>query len=58
MQLFEELNKIGTTVVIATHNETLVGRFQYPQFHLEDGELTPRHQNAVVRTKGDAREIA
>ena len=58
LHLFEELNKIGTTVVIATHNEALVGRFQYPQLHLEDGELTPRTQAAVVQTKSDAREIA
>lgn len=58
LRLFEELNKIGTTVVIATHNEALVGRFQYPQLHLEDGELTPRTQASVVQTKNDAREIA
>src|SRR3546814_9063952 len=28
LYLFEELNKIGTTVVIATHNESLVQRFR------------------------------
>jgi cell division transport system ATP-binding protein len=39
MRLFEELNRIGTTVVIATHNETLVGRFGHHRLHLESGEL-------------------
>jgi cell division transport system ATP-binding protein len=39
MYLFEELNKLGTTVVIATHNEGLVARFQKPCLHLDGGRL-------------------
>ncbi len=39
MYLFEELNKLGTTVVIATHNQNLVSRLPHPQLHLEDGRL-------------------
>jgi cell division transport system ATP-binding protein len=39
LYLFEELNKLGTTIVIATHNETLVGRFPHPRLHLESGSL-------------------
>lgn len=39
MFLFEELNKIGTAVVVATHNRSLVAQFPYPRFHLEAGEL-------------------
>jgi cell division transport system ATP-binding protein len=39
MYLFEELNKMGTTVVIATHNDSLVARFPHPQLHLEEGRL-------------------
>ena len=42
MRLFEELNKVGTTVVVATHNETLIERFRHPTLHLEAGELTLR----------------
>ena len=38
--LFEELNKLGTTVVVATHNAGLVSRLAYPQIHLADGRLT------------------
>lgn len=39
IHLFEELNKLGTTVVIATHNETLVRRFGYPTGHIVAGRL-------------------
>jgi len=43
LYLFEELNKIGTTVVIATHNESLVQRFPHPVTRLRDGavEIAP-----------------
>ena len=36
MYLFDELNKIGTTVVIATHNERLVQRFHHAQLRIEN----------------------
>jgi len=54
MYLFEELNKMGTTVVIATHNDGLVARFPHPQLHLEGGHLfrvpgRPRAQKARAR---------
>ena len=39
MYLFEELNKVGTTVIIATHNEGLVDRFPHPLISLRDGSL-------------------
>lgn len=39
MYLFEELNKLGTTVIVATHNENLVSRLPYPQLHLENGQM-------------------
>lgn len=40
LHLFDELNKLGTTVVIATHNETLIERFDHPRLVLESGHLT------------------
>lgn len=39
VHLFEELNKLGTTIVIATHNETLVERLGHPCLRLEAGQL-------------------
>ncbi len=39
LYLFEELNKMGTTVLIATHNRSLVERFGKPRLRLRDGML-------------------
>jgi cell division transport system ATP-binding protein len=39
MHLFEELNKLGTTIVIATHNEQLVNRLGHVCLRLERGWL-------------------
>jgi cell division transport system ATP-binding protein len=44
MHLFEELHRLGATVVIATHNEALVGRFGHPRLHLESGALGRPHR--------------
>lgn len=39
MKLFVELNKLGTTVVIATHSKDLIAEYNYPQIHLENKAL-------------------
>ncbi len=39
MKLFVELNKLGTTVVIATHSEKLINDFSYPCLHLQNRSL-------------------
>ena len=39
MHLLSELNKIGTTVVVATHSQSLVSAFAHPRLHLVNGEL-------------------
>ena len=39
IHLMEELNKVGTTVVFATHDESLVSRFGHPAHVLDGGEL-------------------
>jgi cell division transport system ATP-binding protein len=41
-RLFVELNRLGTTVVIATHDQDLVARSGRPVLHLERGRLTPK----------------
>ena len=40
MYLFNALNKIGTTILIATHSQSLVSRFNHPRLHLADGGVT------------------
>lgn len=39
LYLFLELNKLGTTVVIATHNKQLIKHFGFPELHLHEGRL-------------------
>jgi cell division transport system ATP-binding protein len=53
MYLFEELNRLGTTVVIATHNDTLVSRFSHRQLRIEEGSIRvfdPRPMTAFPST--------
>ncbi len=40
-RLFVELNRLGTTVIIATHDQDLVARSGRPVLHLEKGRLNP-----------------
>ena len=37
MYLFEALHKMGTTVMLATHDDFLLTQFRYPVLRLEDG---------------------
>src|ERR1700710_1897892 len=39
MQLFKEMNRIGTTVIVATHNESLVERHPAAALHIAGGRL-------------------
>ncbi len=39
MQLFKEMNRLGTTVVVATHNDALVARHPAPALRLAQGRL-------------------
>ena len=40
MKLFAELNRLGTTVVIATHSNELMDRYNYPRLKLEGGNIS------------------
>jgi cell division transport system ATP-binding protein len=39
MYLFRSLNKVGTTIVFATHDASLMEAFEYPTIYLRDGQL-------------------
>ena len=39
LHLFEQLNKMGTTIILATHEVALLEKFGYPRMLLNDGEL-------------------
>jgi cell division transport system ATP-binding protein len=39
MQLFKEMNRLGTTVIVATHNDALVSRHPAPVLRLIQGRL-------------------
>ncbi|MBK8908371.1 MAG: ATP-binding cassette domain-containing protein [Rhodospirillales bacterium] len=47
MYLFEQLNALGTTIVVATHNQSLINRFPHPRLMLDNGRLTPAPAPAV-----------
>lgn len=40
LHLFEQLNKMGTTIILATHEVALLDKFGYPRMLLNEGELT------------------
>lgn len=40
LHLFLELNRLGTTMLIATHDKSLVRQAERPVLHLEQGELS------------------
>ena len=39
MHLFEQLNRMGTTIVIATHSLQILEKFNHPRLILEKGQL-------------------
>ncbi len=39
VRLFAELNKLGTTIILATHELPLLDTFDFPRMELSDGEV-------------------
>lgn len=37
--LFIELNKRGTSVIFATHNQNMIEKYEYPRLHIKDSKL-------------------
>ena len=46
-RLFVELNRLGTTVLIATHDQDLIARSGRPVLHLEHGRLSLRSAQPI-----------
>ena len=55
LRLFTELNRLGATVLIASHDEELVARSGKPVLHLENGRLS-RYDGAGLRPAPPAEE--
>ncbi len=53
MKLFVELNKLGTTVVIATHSDKLITDFAYPRLHLQNKALRIYRPIDVLNSGGN-----
>ncbi|USO01397.1 MAG: ATP-binding cassette domain-containing protein [Alphaproteobacteria bacterium] len=52
MTIFETLHKLGTTIVIATHNQTIVQEFRHPEVRLENKHLLFIHEQEAVSQTG------
>lgn len=51
MNLFEQLNRMGTTIVIATHNQHIIDKFGHPCLVLEKGHLKIEEPRSSIRKK-------
>jgi cell division transport system ATP-binding protein len=51
MNLFDQLNRMGTTIVIATHNQRILDKFNHPRLALEGGSLKIEESKGWVRKK-------
>ncbi len=49
MTLFDQLNRMGTTVVIATHNQQIIEHFGHARLILEKGHMRVEHSAAQIK---------
>jgi cell division transport system ATP-binding protein len=52
MSLFEQLNRMGTTIVIATHNQQIMDRFAHIRLVLDKGGLRTEAPKAAKKAAG------
>ena len=53
MSLFQEINQMGTTVLIATHDEILIESFPSRVMELREGRLTPQGEELSVNRRDE-----
>ena len=56
MNLFDQLNHMGTTVVIASHNRPLMDKFHHNRIILESGQARlekPEKEKSLKQKLGD-----
>ncbi|MCB1556844.1 MAG: cell division ATP-binding protein FtsE [Alphaproteobacteria bacterium] len=53
MNLFEQLNRMGTTIVVATHSHVMMDRFHHARLVLEDGHLQVAEPKNWLKRKLD-----
>ncbi|MEM9468684.1 MAG: cell division ATP-binding protein FtsE [Pseudomonadota bacterium] len=51
MTLFDQLHKMGTTVLIASHNNALMDRFQHDRLILDKGRMSLYQQESWIKEK-------
>lgn len=51
MNLFDQLNRMGTTIVIATHNQRIMEKFNHPRLILDKGKLNVEEPKSWIRKK-------
>tara|TARA_A200000113_G_scaffold48600_1_gene39822 strand:+ start:1153 stop:1851 length:699 start_codon:yes stop_codon:yes gene_type:complete len=49
MNLFEQLNNMGTTIVIATHSHAIMDKFGHPRLILDNGHLEVQEPKSWVQ---------
>jgi|TARA_R110000868_G_scaffold137215_9_gene350678 cell division transport system ATP-binding protein len=53
MGLFEQLNRMGTTLVIATHNQQMMNSFHHKKLVLNAGELIVEDPRNIMQDKAE-----
>ncbi|NQZ13586.1 MAG: cell division ATP-binding protein FtsE [Alphaproteobacteria bacterium] len=51
LSLFDQLNKMGTTVIIASHNQALMDRFDHERLILDQGNLSIHQPRSWMKEK-------